>query len=206
MSQYWPWDPNAGYQPVNNRLLHALCKCCGWKITVLSNRKETVSFRYVGYHAYTQVENWRTEADSKKSAWAHISVPLLTGLITLGVLLNPFPVSDLSLLKEGWELFPLRLIERWWFYEHTLQQRLAQTGCRIHVYFVSFPSFHRIVPESPWGLAWLSIWILQSLRSCIFLYLVTTSFGAEFSTDSPVHLSQGLPTVRSSIHVCGLMD
>ena len=149
MSQYWPWDPNAGYQPVNNRLLHALCKCCGWKITVLSNRKETVSFRYVGYHAYTQVENWRTEADSKKSAWAHISVPLLTGLITLGVLLNPFPVSDLSLLKEGWELFPLRLIERWWFYEHTLQQRLAQTGCRIHVYFVSFPSFHRIVPEHP---------------------------------------------------------
>ena len=58
-------------------------------------------FRYVGYHAYTQVENWGTEVDSKKSAWAHISGPLLTGLITWGVLLNPFPVSDLSLLKEG---------------------------------------------------------------------------------------------------------
>lgn len=47
----------------------------------------------------TQVENWGTEVDSKKSAWAHILVPLLTGLITLGCVAEP--VSSLRLLKEG---------------------------------------------------------------------------------------------------------
>ena len=61
--------------------------------------KEAVSFRFVGYHDHMRVGNWGVKGDSMESAWAHMSIPVPTGLITLGALLNPFSVSDLSLLK-----------------------------------------------------------------------------------------------------------